>query len=71
MKLASGIRLLDEVSGTGPLARKGDRVTYNLRLFLNRGDEIPLDELQREHVSSDRIRVDGGRMYLTPPPPRP
>ena len=45
----------------GDVARKGDRVTYNLRLFLNQGDEVPLDELQRKHLSDDQIRVDGDR----------
>ena len=37
------------------------RYTYNLRIFLNQGDEIPLDEVHREHLSNDQIRVEGGR----------
>ena len=44
VKLDSGLKLLEDIPGTGAVARKGDRVTYNLRLFLNQGDEIPLDE---------------------------
>ena len=28
---------------------------------MNQGDEVPLDELQRKHLSDDQIRVEGGR----------
>jgi hypothetical protein len=61
VKPTSGIRCLEDIPGTGEVARKGDRVTYNLRLFLNQGDEVPLDELQRKHLLNDQIRVEGGR----------
>ena len=64
MKRQKGIRLLKDISGTGDPAEKGDRVTYNLRLFLNRGDEIPLDDLQRQHVPPDQTRVVDGRVAI-------
>ncbi|MBW8875291.1 MAG: FKBP-type peptidyl-prolyl cis-trans isomerase [Acidobacteria bacterium] len=56
-----GLKLLNEVDGTGRPAGKGDRVTYNLRIFLNRGDEVPLDEAQAEEVPAARLRKEGGR----------
>ena len=40
---------------------KGDRVTYNLRIFLNRGEEVPLNEAQAEEVPAARLREEGGR----------
>ena len=43
MRIAKGIELLDEVVGTGPAAERGDRVTYNARFFLRRGDEVMQD----------------------------
>ena len=43
---------------------KGDRVTYNLRLFLNQGEEVPLDELQKDQLSNDQLRVDGDREVI-------
>ncbi len=64
MKLESGIKLLEDVPGTGAVARKGDRVTYNLRLFLNQGEEVPLDELQKDRLSNDQLRVDGDREVI-------
>jgi hypothetical protein len=39
-KLESGLDLLAESEGTG------DRVIYNLRIFLNQGDEVPMNERQ-------------------------
>ena len=41
--LAKGIELLADDAGSGPAASKGDRVTYNARLFLRRGDEVTQD----------------------------
>ncbi len=64
MKLESGIKLLEDVPGTGAVARKGDRVTYNLRLFLNQGEEVPLDELQKDRLSNDQLRVEGDREVI-------
>src|SRR5581483_9809753 len=41
MRLRSGLKLLEEREGTGEPAGKGDRVVYNLRTYLNRGEEVP------------------------------
>ena len=64
MKIKSGIELLAETPGDGNVARKGCRVTYNVRLFLNRGDEVPMDaRLLVSGLPADRIRNTGsGRM---------
>jgi|SRR5690349_24255464 FKBP-type peptidyl-prolyl cis-trans isomerase (trigger factor) len=58
MRLRSGIKLLEELEGTGEPAGKGDRVVYNLRIFRNRGEEVPLNERQAEHLAKEKIRTD-------------
>lgn len=45
-RLESGLDLLAEDEGSGDVAAKGDRVIYNLRISLNHGDEVPLNERQ-------------------------
>ena len=50
MRLHSGIKLLEEREGSGTPAKKGDRVVYNLKIFLNQGDEVLLNERQAEHL---------------------
>jgi FKBP-type peptidyl-prolyl cis-trans isomerase len=59
-----GLRLLEEVEGQGRSAEKGDRVTYNLRIFLHRGDEVPLDELQADELPAEKIRREGDRRIV-------
>jgi len=41
MKRMSGLKLLEEREGAGMPARKGDRIVYNFRIFLNQGGEVP------------------------------
>ena len=60
MKRLSGLTLLDEQEGTGRVAQKGDHVVYNMRLYLNKGDEVLLNEKQAEHVSKEKIRIQDG-----------
>ena len=61
MKRLSGLTLLEEREGEGRQARKGDRVVYNTRIFLNQGDEVPLNDIQAKQVPKEMIRVvDGG-----------
>ena len=63
MRLKSGIRLLDERAGTGEPVKHGDRVVYNLKIYLNKGDEVPLNQRQTEYLSDKMIRnVDGDRL---------
>ena len=64
MKRISGFKLLDEREGAGTPAKKGDCVVYNTRIFLNQGDEVPLNELQAKHVHQDMLRVEGGITFI-------
>ena len=57
MRLKNGIELLDECEGVGAPADKGDRIIYNLRIFLNKGDEVLLNERQAEHLPEAMIRT--------------
>ena len=62
MRLKSGVKLLEEREGAGEPAAKGDAVVYNWRVFLNKGDEIPLNERQAKLLSAEMIRnIDGYR----------
>lgn len=60
MKLVSGITLLEERQGTGAPAEKGERVVFNMRLFLNQGEEVPLNAKQAEHPPKERLRIEEG-----------
>ena len=41
-------------------ANKGSRVLFNMRIFLNKGDEVLLNETQAERLSKEMIRVVDG-----------
>ncbi|THJ22667.1 MAG: FKBP-type peptidyl-prolyl cis-trans isomerase [Nitrospira sp. CG24E] len=56
----SGLKLLDEREGEGQPAQKGDRIIFNMRLFLSKGEEVPLNEKQAEHLPKEMIRVENG-----------
>jgi len=45
MYLKQGIRLLEEIVGNGLVAEQGDHVIYNLRIYLNNGEEFPINDL--------------------------
>ena len=64
MRLRSGIELLDEREGNGAPAKKGDRVLYNLKLFLNKGDEVLLKERQAEYLPEQKIRTEGNYRFV-------
>jgi FKBP-type peptidyl-prolyl cis-trans isomerase len=64
MKRLSGLKLLDDQGGDGPSAQKGDRVMFHMRLFLNKGDEIPLNETQAKHLPKEMIRVVEGLTFI-------
>ncbi len=64
MKRLSGLKLLEEREGEGAPAQKDDRVVYNSKLFLNRGDEVPLNAKQAAYLPKDRTRVEGGVTYI-------
>ena len=60
MERISGLKLLNERKGDGRVAEKADRVVYNTRIFLNQGNEVPLNEKQAEHLPKEMIRVEDG-----------
>jgi FKBP-type peptidyl-prolyl cis-trans isomerase len=64
MRLKSGIKLLDERVGTGEPAKKGDRLVYNMKMFLNKGDEVPLNERQLEYLPATMIRIEDGYRFV-------
>jgi FKBP-type peptidyl-prolyl cis-trans isomerase len=64
MRLKSGIKLLDERVGAGEPAKKGDRLIYNMKMFLNRGDEVPLTERQLEYLPATMIRIEDGYRFV-------
>jgi len=62
MRLKSGIKLLDERASLGLPAKNADSVIYNLKIFLNKGDEVPLNQRQAEYLPMQMMRtVDGYR----------
>lgn len=64
MRLKSGIKLLDERAGLGLPAKKGDSVIYNLKIFLNKGDEVPLNQRQAEYLPVQMIRTVDGYCFV-------
>ena len=60
MQRLSGLTLLEEREGEGRLAQKGGRVVYNTKIFLNQGDEVPLNELQAKQLPKEMVRVEDG-----------
>ena len=64
MKRMSGLELLYEREGAGTPAKSGDRVTYNTRIFLNQGDEVPLNDLQAKQLPKEMMRVEAGVTFI-------
>ena len=60
MKQLSGLTLLEEREGDGRVVQIADRVVYNVRLYLNKGDEVLLNEKQVEYVPKEKIRIQDG-----------
>jgi FKBP-type peptidyl-prolyl cis-trans isomerase len=56
-QLVSGITILAESEGQGPAAAKGQRVIFNMKIWLNRGDEVPLNAIQAQHLPEQMIRT--------------
>ena len=44
MDKKKGIKLLEEKIGDGAIAKKGDTIIYNSKIFLNKGDEVPFNK---------------------------
>jgi FKBP-type peptidyl-prolyl cis-trans isomerase (trigger factor) len=64
MKRLSGLKMLEEREGVGTPANKGDRVLFNMRLFLNKGTEVPLNETQATHLPKEMIRAVDGAILI-------
>ena len=65
MQLPSGLEILEDREGYGPVAKIGDTVTYNVRIFLNRGDEVPINEAQsKQGIPLDRTRQEENQILI-------
>ena len=64
MKHLSGLKLLEEQEGVGTPANKGDRILFNMRLFLNKWTEVRLNETQATHLPKKMIRVVDGATLI-------
>lgn len=63
-QISKGIKLLTELVGTGLAAEKGSNVTFCIRLYLNKGEEVILEDdvisEYPEHVQTEQI--DGKKL---------
>lgn len=65
MKLPSGLEILEDEEGAGPEASSGDTVVYNVRIFLNRGDEVPINEASVDRgIPDELIRRENGQVLV-------
>ena len=65
MKLPAGLEILENHEGSGTMAEKGHTITYNVRIFLNQGDEVPLNEIQaKSGALDDRIRRENDQILI-------
>ena len=63
----SGIKLIEVVPGEGKEAKKWDNVIYNIKMFLNKGDEVPLNQQQAERLPDHMrhiIRKEGEYIFI-------
>ncbi len=58
MMASTGVEIVDERMGDGPVAQVGDRLTYNCRMFLHRGDEVPMNARQSPNLQAHMLRVE-------------
>lgn len=63
-EVARGITLVTEVEGQGPPAARGDRIIFNMKIWLNRGDEVPLNAIQAQHLPEQMIRSVAGEKLV-------
>ena len=59
MKPTAGLEVLDEQTGDGPAAATGDTVRYDVRICLNRGDEVPMGRTTEETILGKRRVIAG------------
>mgnify|MGYP003834146015 CR=1 FL=1 len=59
MKIKSGIKLLQEIEGEGLPIQQGDKVIFNLRIFLNNGEEVQLIKLNpAKDLPPQHLKID-------------
>ena len=63
-EIARGITLLTETDRLGLPAARGDRIIFNMKIWLNRGDEVPLNAIQAQHVPEQRVRSVAGEKLV-------
>lgn len=64
-RIKSGIDLLEDVEGEGRPAERGDNVMFHLRLYLNKGDEVPINEsVIARGLTPDYYSVIDGRQLI-------
>lgn len=65
-----GIRLLEEKTGHGSVAKPGDDLIYNLRVYLNRGEEIPVNDSREpfhkkfRRCHKENVTVEAGYEFI-------
>ncbi|OPY65798.1 MAG: FKBP-type peptidyl-prolyl cis-trans isomerase [Syntrophorhabdus sp. PtaU1.Bin002] len=65
MKIKKGIQLIDEVEGIGKAASKGDFLRFNIRAFLRKGEEIPINTIEdRAAWPEGSITKAGGAEFI-------
>ena len=65
MKLPSGLEILENHEGSGPAAESGHTIIYNVRIFLNRGDEVPINEaLAKQGIPEEWIRREDDQILI-------
>ncbi len=65
MKLPSGLEILENQEGSGPIAESGHTIIYNVRIFLNRGDEVPINEaLAKQGIPEEWIRREDDQILI-------
>jgi FKBP-type peptidyl-prolyl cis-trans isomerase (trigger factor) len=63
-EIARGVTLLAEVAGYDSPAARGDRIIFNMKIWLNRGDEVPLNTIQAQHLPERMIRSIAGEKLV-------
>lgn len=64
MQRIGGLKILDDREGEGRPAQKGVRVTCNVKIFLNQGDEVPLNDIQAKQLPKGMVRIEGGATFI-------
>lgn len=65
MKLPSGLEILENQEGSGPIAESGHTIIYNVRIFLNHGDEVLIYETQAKlGMPDERIRRENDQIFI-------